>query len=562
MPRIPRPQKPKGKKPANSIEPTTPDEFLAAGVAHEEAAEKWRAGDAAKSVRFYQRAIDVYEKGLSLVASSGTGSGRFDLEYNKARILYTITQYPRLQKAYSPELASVLLGAALEAHRKASETARAEYERAQQRAKEDEVESAEAAYADVLFNEAQVLCSLVEAAKEEDSAGEQRRASMATEAAQMFGVCLNLQINRLGRWKAMLAQVQTNNPDEDPQEQSKQDSAEYAQQDDDMDDSEDVGGGNWASVMETPTAKTIVETWVEQMRASTLVYENFPISEPLQMPIDPPNAEQVRVFISEFLQTAPPPDEISVAEWKRENLLLCIDMVVVQSKMQTAIRGEFRYRAKQISAQDYAQEAHKLWQLREWERIFDGSCTWIGNAIDASPERLCSFAENLTDCAATITEVEPGGAAEVRWKLLAHALEALESASKAPGISKGLLARIHQGRGDAEMSRLSAITPSMDIEKVKQTILRNAGVYYRGAAAVARSAMLASFSAADHVDGEVYRSSSIRASVAGALSMGRIDGLADLAGVVTEEEIKQELVRMVDEDLIRHEWLGSIGVNA
>jgi len=48
-----------------------------AGVEHEEAAGKWRAGDAAKSMRFFQRAIEVYEQGLQVSPNS------LDLAYNK-----------------------------------------------------------------------------------------------------------------------------------------------------------------------------------------------------------------------------------------------------------------------------------------------------------------------------------------------------------------------------------------------------------------------------------------------------------------------------------------------
>lgn len=44
---------------------------------HEEAGEKWRGGDAAKSLRFFVRAIDTYDAGLKKFP------GDFDLAYNK-----------------------------------------------------------------------------------------------------------------------------------------------------------------------------------------------------------------------------------------------------------------------------------------------------------------------------------------------------------------------------------------------------------------------------------------------------------------------------------------------
>lgn len=58
-------------------EPETEDEFLDAADEHEKAAGKWRRGDAAKSMRFFQRAIDAYAAGLAKFPKS------FDLAYNK-----------------------------------------------------------------------------------------------------------------------------------------------------------------------------------------------------------------------------------------------------------------------------------------------------------------------------------------------------------------------------------------------------------------------------------------------------------------------------------------------
>ena len=48
-----------------------------AGVDLEEAGEKWRAGDAAKSMRFFMRAIANYDDGLQKFPAA------FDLAYNK-----------------------------------------------------------------------------------------------------------------------------------------------------------------------------------------------------------------------------------------------------------------------------------------------------------------------------------------------------------------------------------------------------------------------------------------------------------------------------------------------
>ena len=67
--------KPKGKMKAQ--EPQSENDFLEAADDFEQAAGKWRAGDAAKAVRFFNRAIDTYNDGLKRYPQS------FDLAYNK-----------------------------------------------------------------------------------------------------------------------------------------------------------------------------------------------------------------------------------------------------------------------------------------------------------------------------------------------------------------------------------------------------------------------------------------------------------------------------------------------
>jgi hypothetical protein len=68
---------PKQKGKLKSPAPQSEDDFLEAADEHEQAAGKWRAGDAAKATRFFNRAIDVYNDGLKSYPKS------FDLAYNK-----------------------------------------------------------------------------------------------------------------------------------------------------------------------------------------------------------------------------------------------------------------------------------------------------------------------------------------------------------------------------------------------------------------------------------------------------------------------------------------------
>jgi hypothetical protein len=62
---------------------------LLAGVEQEEGGEKWRAGDSQKAMRFFMRAIEIYDSGITKYPNS------FDLAYNK----YVYTSFDRRRMA-------------------------------------------------------------------------------------------------------------------------------------------------------------------------------------------------------------------------------------------------------------------------------------------------------------------------------------------------------------------------------------------------------------------------------------------------------------------------------
>ncbi|KAI5277584.1 hypothetical protein KEM54_004962 [Ascosphaera aggregata] len=64
-------------KQQQNVMPETEDDFLAAGVELEESGEKWRVGDPVKGMRFYMRAVEMYDNGLKKYPNA------FDLAYNK-----------------------------------------------------------------------------------------------------------------------------------------------------------------------------------------------------------------------------------------------------------------------------------------------------------------------------------------------------------------------------------------------------------------------------------------------------------------------------------------------
>lgn len=119
--------------------------------------------------------------------------------------------------------------------------------------------------------------------------------------------------------------------------------------------------------------------------------------------------------------------------------------------------------------------------------------------IQADAQALCDRADaELAFVAGIRTSLEradveraPDGSAKLNvicWKHLTKALDSLTAASKLPDAKK--VPRIHLRRGDCEMHRRSLGGSPMAYDlasKSEPTLLRNAEIYYRGAARLAKA---------------------------------------------------------------------------
>ncbi|KAK6605391.1 hypothetical protein H4I95_05197 [Botrytis cinerea] len=215
--------------------PATADEYLAAGVDFEEAGEKWRGGDAVKSTRFFVRAIDNYEEALKKFPNS------FDLAYNRARVLYELTQYPKL-RAQLPGTLLDLLSAALEASRFALSL------------KQDN--------ADILFNTAQVLTSIAEVTSETRNVGNDNNLALLEEAIELFQRCLTLQEYQYteSQTQAESAPISDDDPDMEEGGVSLSNPNSEPPQDD-----------RWASIVEPVTLETLLDTVVAQLQTLAIL---------------------------------------------------------------------------------------------------------------------------------------------------------------------------------------------------------------------------------------------------------------------------------------------------
>ncbi|KKK23105.1 hypothetical protein P175DRAFT_0532355 [Aspergillus ochraceoroseus IBT 24754] len=423
----------KSKKKATPQLPRTADEFLAVGVEQEEAGEKWRAGDAAKSLRFFMRAINTYDEGLQ------RHPGAFDLAYNKARVQYEITQHPRLATQLSTPLVEVLR-VALHSHREAL------------RLEQDN--------ADALFNTAQVLTSLAEAVTDTKRPGEDQlnqAVGFLQEAIELFQRCLILQELRYTEMQEQIKQMESG--DMGPPEEPMQDAQEPAEA-----DSKDSDQEQWAAVVEPVTKDTLVDTAVAQLDALTTLCNLLTYDPGVGLNwVEEYSSDLLQKKISAYVEGSNRQYEASLA----------------RAKFACAL-NEVLYRSGRTEVDTY----------------YGTIASSFGPDLDlsADPEGLCSKADALVSFNTATTDQPPyhdpeafGKSLGFRWQALSAAVDALTKASKLPDAEN--LPKIHIARGDAEMSRWKLGLSPWEYGMAQQNgviLLRNAQTYYRGAAALAR----------------------------------------------------------------------------
>ncbi|EFE31679.1 uncharacterized protein ARB_01278 [Trichophyton benhamiae CBS 112371] len=414
------------------------------GVDLEEAGEKWRAGDPVKSMRFFMRAIEMYETGLRRYPAS------FDLAYNKARVQYEITQHPKLVTQLPGPIIDILR-IALDSHREALQ-------------KDQD-------NADILFNTAQVLTSVAEALTEGKHADEEQTEEALkclTEALELFQRCLVLQELRFTEYEQQLQMVQDHQTQHDKQDEQQQQQQQQKKQQTQGGVGDSRTGSTeaeeWAAVVEPVTKNTLIDTAIAQLEAlatlcgllssdhgSTLVW------------VEEYSSDLLREKIAAYVEGTDRANEVAMVRAKFLSILL-----------------EVNYRSGRIDLDTYKQELDSAWS----------------NNVDVShdPAGLSNQAEALIGFSSAIADAYPAVEVEgfprsldLRWQALGVALSRLAAASKLAGPDN--LAKIHIARGDAELHRwrLAQVpfcyAPAVDNAA---TLLKNAETYYRGGAATAR----------------------------------------------------------------------------
>ncbi|EFQ99873.1 hypothetical protein MGYG_02885 [Nannizzia gypsea CBS 118893] len=420
--------------------PESADEFLAEGVDLEEAGEKWRAGDPVKSMRFFMRAIEMYENGLRRYPAS------FDLAYNKARVQYEITQHPKLVTQLPGPIIDILR-IALDSHREALQ-------------KDQD-------NADILFNTAQVLTSVAEALTEGKRADEEQTEEALkslTEALELFQRCLVLQELRFTEYEQQLQMVRDGGPDHQSQQDEQQQQQEHEQS---VGDSRrgSTEAEEWAAVVEPVTKNTLIDTAIAQLEALATLCGLLSSDHGSTLAwVEEYSSDLVREKIAAYVEGTDRANEIAIVRAKFLSILL-----------------EITYRSGRIDLDTYKQELDSAWSSNNVDVSHDPA------GLSNQAEALVGFSSAMADSYPTPNIDGFERSLDLRWQALGVVLSRLAAASKLAGPDN--LAKIHIARGDAEMFRWRLGQVPFSYAPAKDnatTLLKNAETYYRGGAATAK----------------------------------------------------------------------------
>lgn len=466
---------PKSKTKAKVQDPQSENDFLEAADDFEQAAGKWRAGDAAKATRFFNRAIDMYNEGLKRYPRS------FDLAYNKANLEYSITEDERIVSQFGNRMA--LLEETLNSHRFAM--------------------SLNLTNTDIRFNAGQVLTSLAEALLEGGTQGSAKvpARSLLEEAVEIFTRCLESQQRDYEQMQAEIAKAQASGEYQEAWEGGGV-PLEGAEVDGDAETASALSEtpGDWATVEEPITPETILETCTAQLSALMTLLG-------LYDPSDLPNIEKkaqdgtdtatVKIpALINLIDTTPPRQPIqepgagptlSIGSSAAEEVTTTPrdDALLAMFNFKATI-AEVTYRSGQSTATQYAQTIEQLF-----------SKTASGADVPASSELAVanirsSYADALIDLASALADGSEYTSAsatdlEIQWTALTKAQALLTQLAAAPYtsiLSASRLADIFLARGDVDLFRFRISlfeSAKAAWAKSKMALVSNAGVFYRGA---------------------------------------------------------------------------------
>ncbi|KAA8614606.1 hypothetical protein PtrSN002B_000119 [Pyrenophora tritici-repentis] len=476
--------KPKGK--AKTQEPQTENDILEAADEFEQAAGKWRAGDAVKAVRFFNRAIEAYNEGLKRYPQS------FDLAYNKAHLQLVLTEDERMISHLGNK--ALLLQETLISHRFAS--------------------SLNPTNIDILFNTAQVLVSLADTGLESGTqvATKKDAIPLLEEAVEILKTCLESQQQQHSQIQAEITKAEASGEYREAWESEHQQPAETQDEDMETDSGTSEAPGDWATVEEPLTPEDILDTCTVQLTALTTLLGLYDPAADL------PNIEKrvhdgmdtatnrIPTLIA-LIDKSPPKKEVdepkagptlsigSLSTAEEATTTPKEDAIIVTAVFKASV-ADAQYRCGRTTSTEYAKAVDET-----FGSLIEGATTTTSpdlsavHTISAYGDVLMDLASSLAD-GGQYTTTSPTFATDVdiQWTALTQVQTMFTRLSSAPYTSimpPSNLADVFIGRGDADLFRFR-IALFEDVKpawrKSAPTLVANAGVFYRGARSYAERA--------------------------------------------------------------------------
>ncbi|RPB04918.1 hypothetical protein L873DRAFT_1840353 [Choiromyces venosus 120613-1] len=478
--------------------PETSEEFLDVGIELEESGDRWRAGDKIKAGRFYYKAIESYEAALQRNPKS------FDAAYNRARLFYQLAQNSNFLPTPSDVTSKALLEKAVQSHRECL------------------VLSPE--NQDTLFNAGQALCSLAEVLVEYKNAPVEARSealNFLCEAVEIYQKCLQVQESQYASFGQGSGNgVKNDEGDTDMDADEPEDpapSGEGDQEDEQMSEGSGSDNAQWVMVQPPVTLTQILDTALAQLEACASLLPLCALQESLG------GEERCLSWAQSMGETLLSAKIIPLSqETGREE-----EVALAKANFGVSL-GEANFRGGLTDLAGWEAAIHLAFPKPE-ESAWDF-------------QELCDRADAHIQLASTAAEkTEEGGeaaAANLAWKHYALAAKSLSEAARL----EPLKSEIHIARGDVEILRAKLGIPAA--VKSRDVLVKNAGVYYRGAKRL-------------ECDLRIRIEAAVKEAMV-AFEGG--DGGALLRGIEMGPVVKEVVMEAVDEGLFGVEWLVRVGL--
>ncbi len=372
-------------------------------------------------------------------------------------------------------------------------------------------------------NTAQVLTSLAEAntgGRKPPEKDQNYALSLLQEALELFQRCLNLQEFKYNQAQEDVVNATEPLADNGDLDQNSSNSAASNASEEEV----------WASVEEPITKHTLLDTAVAQLDTLTATCG-----------LGGSRSHNNLAWIEEYYRTELQA-KIKFYVGDVGDISHQYDAALAKAKFSGAI-ADAAFRSGHLDLLTYEQEINAAFTAPELHLEHDPQGLWDRADVELT------FRSSIQASIANAQLVELPQVANICWKHITKALDSLTTASKLPDALN--LPRIHLRRGDCEMLRLCLGEAPLHYDlaiKSKPTLLKNAGVYYRGAGALAKR---------DKGDEEEQRDAEIKEAVAAALSddAQRLAALIKLQRGLVEATVEE----MRDENLLGDESLRKIG---